>query len=133
MSKATGLTKAALGAGLMYFFDPRLGARRRAMFRDTVTRLSHKTRDRIDVTRRDVRNRMQGVKAGVSSLFSSSSAVDDDQLAGRIRSHLGRIASHPRHPRGSPRRLHHFERARAVERSTASVQRRAQRSWRQAR
>jgi CBS domain-containing protein len=97
MKKALKLTSsAALGAGLMYFLDPRQGARRRAKLRDAYTRLSHETRDTIDVTRRDFRNRLQGFKAGVTSLLSRAPIIDDDQLAARIRSRLGRIASHPR-------------------------------------
>jgi CBS domain-containing protein len=99
MNKAMAMCRgAALGAGLMYFFDPRQGARRRALLRDACVRLSNETRQAIDVTRRDMGNRLQGIKSEVSSYFSgtSSAPVDDDQLKARVRSHLGRVSSHPR-------------------------------------
>jgi CBS domain-containing protein len=82
----------------MYFFDPRQGARRRALLRDACVRLSNETRQAIDVTRRDMNNRLHGIKSEVSSYFTgaSSAPVDDDQLKARIRSHMGRVSSHPR-------------------------------------
>ncbi|MEX2139912.1 MAG: CBS domain-containing protein [Pirellulales bacterium] len=99
MNKAMAMCRgAALGAGLMYFFDPRQGARRRALIRDACVRLSNETRQALDVTRRDMGNRLQGLKSEVTSYFSGSSSepVGDEQLKARIRSHLGRVSSHPR-------------------------------------
>lgn len=99
MNKAMAMCRgAALGAGLMYFFDPRQGARRRALVRDACVRLSNETRDALDVTRRDMGNRLQGFKAELTSYFSGSSSepVSDEQLKARIRSQLGRVSSHPR-------------------------------------
>jgi len=89
---------AALGAGLMYLLDPDRGKRRRSMLRDACVRLSNETQDALDVTRRDLTNRLHGFKAEINSLFqrSASAPPDDDQLLARIRSHLGRVASHPR-------------------------------------
>ena len=99
MNKTMGfLEGAALGAGLMYFFDPDRGKRRRAMLRDACMKLSNETQDAFDVTRRDLTNRLHGFKAKAGSLFRGSARAfaGDEQLAARIRSHLGRVASHPR-------------------------------------
>jgi CBS domain-containing protein len=99
MNKAMAMCRgAAVGAGLMYFFDPRQGARRRALMRDACVRLCNETQHTFDVTRRDLSNRLQGVKAEVSGYFGgqSSGPVSDEQLQARIRSQLGRACSHPR-------------------------------------
>jgi CBS domain-containing protein len=98
MNKAMAMCRgAAIGAGLMYFFDPRQGARRRALLRDAFTRLSNETCHAADVATRDLANRWQGLKSEVSSYFSGEEGqVGDDQLVARIRSHLGRACSHPR-------------------------------------
>jgi CBS domain-containing protein len=98
MNKVMAMCRgAAVGAGLMYFFDPRQGARRRALLRDAFVRLSNETQQAVDVTSRDLRNRWQGVKSEMSNYFSSASGpVDDQQLESRIRTQLGRVCSHPR-------------------------------------
>ena len=97
MKPMTVCRSAALGAGLMYFFDPRQGARRRALLKDAFVRVSNDACHAADVTSRDLRNRFQGLKAEISSYFSGSSApASDEQLLARIRSHLGRVSSHPR-------------------------------------
>ncbi len=61
-----GTTKAflagtALGAGVMYFFDPRMGNRRRAMAEDQLRRLSRQAACGCDAGVRDLGNRAQGV------------------------------------------------------------------------
>jgi CBS domain-containing protein len=98
MNKAMAMCRgAALGAGLMYFFDPRQGARRRALVRDACVRLCNETQHAADVTRRDLTNRLQGLKAELTSYFSGTSEpANDEQLKARIRSQLGRVSSHPR-------------------------------------
>jgi CBS domain-containing protein len=88
---------ATLGVGLMYFFDPQRGRRRRALIRDAAIRLSNKLRNTADVTRRDLSNRYQGVKSKAQTLFSTrQQPAPDEQLKARIRSQLGRVSSHPR-------------------------------------
>jgi CBS domain-containing protein len=88
---------AAAGAGLMYFFDPRQGARRRALFRDACVRLCNETRHAADVATRDLSNRLQGLQAEVTSYFRGSpEPAGDEQLVARIRTQLGRVCSHPR-------------------------------------
>jgi CBS domain-containing protein len=99
MNKAMAMCRgAAIGAGLTYLFDPRQGARRRSLLRDACVRLCNETQHTFDVTRRDLNNRLQGIKAEMSSYFggSSSARVSDEQLKARIRSQLGRVCSHPR-------------------------------------
>ncbi|HEX7331629.1 MAG TPA: BON domain-containing protein [Pyrinomonadaceae bacterium] len=89
-----GLTFGAglgLGTGLMYLLDPDRGRRRRALLRDKGAWAMRKTGDCIEVTARDVRNRVQGI----THVHSSSEPVDDRKLAERVRSKLGRIVSHP--------------------------------------
>lgn len=83
-----------LGALLMYVFDPLVGRRRRALARDKLTRLAHKTADAIDVTSRDLRNRATGLWSETRKIVSREE-VDDVVLAERVRSKLGFLTSHP--------------------------------------
>ncbi len=90
------LKAAAVGAGAMYFFDPQRGRRRRAQVRDAALRFTNELRQMADITRRDLANRMQGFKSQAQTLLSSDKEpASDDQLTARIRSHLGRVSSHP--------------------------------------
>lgn len=91
----SSLIGASLGAGLMFLLDPARGARRRALIRDKVVRVSRKTRDAAGATGRDIRNRMHGVRARTGSWFSAD-YVDARTLCARVRTELGRVASHPR-------------------------------------
>jgi BON domain len=84
-----------IGAALAFVFDPDRGARRRALVRDQLVRGSRKTGEGIDATVRDVANRSRGVAASVRGRFRRE-ATDDRRLAARVRSTLGRHASHPR-------------------------------------
>ena len=58
-----------LGAGLMYFFDPDRGRRRRASLRDTVTHAAHVTRQALGKTSRDLSHRVNGLTSEISSTF----------------------------------------------------------------
>lgn len=89
------MLSAALGAGLMYLFDPHFGRRRRALLRDKAVHAAHKSRDSMDTTAHDLANRMQGMRAGVGSLMHREAEVSDRVLAERVRSRLGRYCSHP--------------------------------------
>jgi uncharacterized membrane protein len=89
------LTGAAVGAGLMYLLDPVSGKRRRAFTRDQMTHLAKETDSLVGQTGRDLRNRYEGVVAEARRLWTQEE-VADDVLAGRVRTALGRIVSHPR-------------------------------------
>ena len=86
----------AFGAGvaLMYFLDPARGARRRALVRDKVVHLKHKTTDVAETTGRDLRNRALGLAAELRGRFDDRD-VDDAVLVERVRAELGRVVSHP--------------------------------------
>src|SRR5688572_1471184 len=88
------LTTAALVAAAMYWFDRTSGRRRRARLRDQmvsgVFRLDHG----LEVARRDLAHRMQGLAARARSMFRDD-YVDDEVLEERVRSCLGRVVSHP--------------------------------------
>jgi len=55
------LTGTAIGAGAMYYFDPRMGNRRRAAFEDQLRRISRQASCGCDAGMRDLGNRAQGV------------------------------------------------------------------------
>jgi uncharacterized membrane protein/uncharacterized protein YwbE len=83
-----------IGAGLMYVFDPDKGRRRRAMARDAVNHAVNVADDAIGKTSRDLSNRAQGLVAELSSMFKRDEA-EDEVIAARVRSKLGRAVSHP--------------------------------------
>jgi uncharacterized membrane protein len=85
---------AALGAGLMYYFDPNLGKRRRHVLRDKLISYSRKTRDAADATARDVWHRSVGLAHEARTALSHEE-VSDSVLVERVRSKLGRVVSHP--------------------------------------
>ena len=77
------LTAAGLGAGMMFFLDPRNGRRRRAFVRDKMIRLSHEIQDAGEVIRHDVRNRLQGLAAGdLTVLIGGKNALRGNPLRG---------------------------------------------------
>lgn len=90
---ATLLGAAALGATAMYFLDPAQGRRRRAQVGDTLHSLAAKAGDAADVIGRDVGNRWEGMQARVAR--RSGHGRNDEKLAARVRSALGRAVAHP--------------------------------------
>lgn len=77
------LTAAGLGAGMMFFLDPRNGRRRRVFVRDKMIRLSHEIQDAGEVVRRDVRNRLQGLAAGdLTVLVGGKNSLHGNPLRG---------------------------------------------------
>jgi hypothetical protein len=77
------LAGAGLGAGMMFFLDPRRGRQRRAQVRDKMIRLSHQVQDARDTIVRDARNRMQGLAAGdLSVLIGGKNALRGNPLRG---------------------------------------------------
>jgi uncharacterized membrane protein len=83
-----------LGAGLMYIFDPDKGRRRRATARDAAHHIANALDDAAGKTSRDLSNRAHGLVAELDSIFRCEEA-DDDVVAERVRSKLGRAVSHP--------------------------------------
>jgi|GEM_PF-2252714 len=94
MRAITFLKGLSLGAGLMYFYDPQLGRRRRKLAADQLQHALCELADTADVACRDSRNRLQGCIAECSSSLrphdNSDRVVHD-----RVRSKLGRYVSHP--------------------------------------
>jgi uncharacterized membrane protein/osmotically-inducible protein OsmY len=94
-NRASMLTGVGLGAGLMYFFDPARGARRRALMRDRLAHASRVAGDAAGATGRDVSHRAAGVAARLRGTVGQE-PVDDRVLLERVRSQIGRAVSHPR-------------------------------------
>jgi|SRR5438876_1211027 len=91
----SSLIGAGVGAGLMFLFDPSRGARRRALIRDKFVRVARRTREAAGATGRDLTLRTSGLAARTRSRFGPEVA-DDRVVCERVRSDLGRVASHPR-------------------------------------
>jgi hypothetical protein len=84
---------AACGSLAMYFFDPILGRRRRALLRDQGVRLQHEAREYSVKHAKDLANRARGMMAKAQHLEGK---VDDTILVERVRAAFGRSLSHPR-------------------------------------
>ena len=84
-----------LGAALMYLLDPERGRRRRAMVRDRVASRACDTEVFLKKSKRDLANRTRGFAAEARSRFVREGPVEDDVLAERVRSKMGRFVSHP--------------------------------------
>lgn len=91
----TLLTSLGLGAGLMYFFDPQYGNRRRALVRDKANSWVNSMDNFLDGANEDMRNRTRGVLAEMSAKLSDQGAPDWI-LEERVRANLGRVAGHSR-------------------------------------
>ncbi len=94
-SLAAGVAIALASAIGTYYLDPRSGRRRRALLRDRATRAAHQTRDLLDTAVADARNRARGLYSMTSSRLHPEQ-TDNQRLAERVRSKLGRVCSHPR-------------------------------------
>lgn len=95
MKLKTLLVSMGLGAGLMYFFDPQHGDRRRALVRDKVDRFVNSIDESMDKALEDTRNRARGVLSEMTAKLSDQGAPDWI-LEERVRSNLGRLARHAR-------------------------------------
>jgi len=82
-------TGAIVGAGAMYFFDPRMGGRRRIAIEDRLRRMSREAAEGIDAGFRDLENRGQGLMHGVGSIFESPGDWSTRQPRSRQRSSAG--------------------------------------------
>jgi uncharacterized membrane protein len=89
------LTSIGLGAGLMYFYDPQHGTRRRAMVRDKANRFVNDLDESINKALEDSRNRARGVLSEMTAKLSDQGAPDWI-LEERVRTNLGRLSAHAR-------------------------------------
>src|SRR5687768_10689223 len=92
---ASKLLMGALGAAGMYFFDQRLGRRRRAILRDKLIRLARQAGDGVELGTRDLAHRLRGLAAEGRHLVTDGDA-DDKTIEARVRSAMGRIVARPR-------------------------------------
>lgn len=93
MHSRTGWGLVALGAGLMYMFDPKTGRRRRAITRDKAAKMARHAAARAQAIARQASDRAKGVMAEARA--SDEEWVGDQTLVARVRSELGRVVSHP--------------------------------------
>ncbi len=83
------------GAGLMYMMDPGRGRRRRALVRDKMYSAFGQSGRGLDKAWRDAANRSHAVISAARGFTQRSWDAPDEVLAARLRSKLGRVASHP--------------------------------------
>ena len=88
------LAGAGLGATAGFLLDPAQGKRRRHMLGDRAVRSLHVTTDASETVGRDVANRMKGIAASATSPLRGHDN-SDQALVARVRTQLGRVASHP--------------------------------------
>lgn len=86
----------ATAAAMMFFLDPKRGRRRRALVRDKTFHFTRDAGTSLGRASRDLGNRTRGVAATTWSCVRPHASPDDDVLAERVRSKLGRVVSHPR-------------------------------------
>jgi hypothetical protein len=85
-----------LGAGLMYFFDPGSGRRRRALVADQFTHARRSLEGFVGEATRDLRNRTRGLTAKLGHRIRGEAPPSDEVLLERVRATLGHFVSHPR-------------------------------------
>ena len=83
-----------LGAGIMYFFDPDRGRRRRALVRDQAIATINDLGDLVDKASRDMSHRAYGLVAEMQAMWMNE-PVSDEVLAERVRAKIGHVISHP--------------------------------------
>lgn len=93
-SAMTACVTLGTGAGLMYLLDPERGSCRRARLKDKAAHAINRTGAAAGSVSRDLTNRVRGLAAQAGSVFKNCGA-DDDTLAARVRSRMGRAVSHP--------------------------------------
>jgi hypothetical protein len=85
---------AAIGAGLMYLFDPDRGKGRRARLSDQTAATLRRARREAEGRAADLENRAQGLQAEMSAR-GERARVSDEVLVARVRSEIGRVVAHP--------------------------------------
>jgi BON domain len=92
--KVAMIAGAAIGVGLMYFADPRMGRRRRALVGDQLVRARRTLNRSALITSRGLTNRARGLMAEMRACLRSGE-VSDEVLEARVRAELGFLVSHP--------------------------------------
>lgn len=85
----------AAGAVAMYYLDPAMGHRRRAVLRD---KLRSGQRNAARVARSQAKraaDKARGAIREMSAVVNGHAPVTDEQLAERVRSQLGRLSTRP--------------------------------------
>lgn len=91
------ISAAVAGATAMYFLDPEQGRRRRALARDKIVSASIHSTDLTRAQSRRLSNGVRGLGARIAShLPSRGESASPAVLHHRVRSHLGRVVSHPK-------------------------------------
>lgn len=75
------LKTAGLGAGIMYFFDPELGAERRGKIKDQLTQIQTSTTKKAESLYDDATHRLDDAKSGLHTLVERS----DNPMMERLR------------------------------------------------
>ena len=83
-----------IGAGTMYFFDPRQGNRRRAVVSDQLIAWNRRTTRFLRAAFEDLGHRFKGLMLESKERLLRR-PVDDDVLTERVRERIGRAVTHP--------------------------------------
>jgi len=86
---------AGVGAGLMYLFDPSRGKARRTMLRDKAVSACDKGKHILEQGAADLKHRAEGMAAEIGKAVHPEEPVSDEKLIARVRTHLGRVLTHP--------------------------------------
>jgi hypothetical protein len=83
------------GAVAMFYLDPQVGRRRRALMRDKVSATYHDARDLAEAQARRAADHARGMVAEARRRLWPFGRPNDALLNGRIRSQLGRLVLNP--------------------------------------
>lgn len=89
-------TCVAVGAGLMFFLDPRSGARRRATVRDKTRHGVRATTGAVNRASTNLMNHTRGLVAAASAACGANEVPDDDVLLARVRARVGHAVANAR-------------------------------------
>ena len=89
------LATLALGATAMYYFDPQMGRRRRALLCDKLGALRNDTAGHLLSEGKQAADQVRGWTAGARHELGLDEPSSDRQLTERVRAQLGRLVSHP--------------------------------------
>ena len=82
------------GAAVMYFLDPQMGARRRALARDKMVKFFNRASERVGNATERAADRARGIAAETARRFNTE-PISDEVMVARVRSEMGRYLKHP--------------------------------------